>query len=202
MTFKSNVKAAAETAAKNLNCLKLRTVRLYTPYWKKGKTYGWMSPMDTDGILVAERTAEGGTKTGTPPTSVKVPPLLVAVLIQSEEATGMTKPNPYGKASVVNVPLGLWVDRVDWVDVLKKDGTKKAKQRPVVTRARLDHVWVMFITRDDLHGVHSNLEVVTTAHRDSWYVSFPPNATAATMAEKIDADVRGFLKGKGRPKAP
>lgn len=161
----------------------------------------------TDGLLVAERTAEGGTKTGTPPTSVKVPPLLVAVLIQSEEATGKTKPNPYGKASVVNVPLGLWVDRVDRVDVLKKDvlkkdGTKKAKQKRVVTRARLDHVWVMFITRDDLPGVHSNLEVVTTAHRDSWYVSFPPKATVATMAAKIDADVRGFLKGKGRPKAP
>ena len=87
--------------------------------------------------------------------------------MQVEEATGYTKPNPFGKASVVNVPHGLWVDRAEYdaAGVLQR-----------WSRRRLDHVWVLFITHDDLDIVMRNLEVVTTANRDSWSIAFPPAA--------------------------
>ena len=197
MTFKRVVKEASAMVADALGCVELRTGRLYTPFWKKGKAYGWMSPMDTDGMLVSERGVEGGPAKA--PKGVTVAPLLVGVLIQSEEATGRTKPNPYGKAAVVNAPLGLWVDRVCLVSARNGSSTKTTTVR---SRVRLDHVWVLFVAPDDIPGLLSNLEVVTTAHRDSWYLPFPRATTPAAMAARITTDVRGFLVGKGRPKAP
>lgn len=185
MGFKEIVRDAAQQTHKRLGCISCATWRLYTPYWEKG-AYRWMSPMDTDGLLVTERKADGGTPTGAPGPNVRVPMLLMGVAIQVEEATGHTKPNPFGKASVVNVPLGLWVDIYD--------------ENGIRVRSRLDHVSVLFVTRDDLPGVHSNLEVVTITNRDSWYIKFPAATPMEEIAQKIESDVRSFLKGRGRPK--
>lgn len=197
MKFKHVVKEASAIVAQALGCVELRTRRLYTPFWKKGKTYGWMSPMDTDGMLVSERGVDGGPADA--PNKVRVSPLLVGVIIQSEEATGKTKPNPYGKAAVVNAPLGLWVDRI--CNVAPTDGVI-TKPTTEMARVRLDHVWVLFVAPNDIPELVSNLEVVTTAHRDSWYLPFPRATLPNAMATRIEADVRGFLVGKGRPKTP
>jgi len=190
VAFKDNVRDASADVVQRLDCVEVRTWRLYTPYWKSG-TYKWMSPMDTDGLLVHEREASGGPTGAKPPIGVKVPPLLIGVVVQVEEATGHTKPNPFGKASVVNVPLGLWIDRAEY-DAM---GTFVRH-----ARARLDHAWVLFVTRDNLVGVRRNLGVVTTTNRDSWTLAFDQNATANVIANGIERDVRGFLKGRGRPK--
>ena len=200
-SFKARVKEASQEAATRLGCIEIRNYRLFTPYWKKGGTYAWMSPMDTDGLLVCERQVTGGTTTGVPPKYVLTPSPLLAVVLQTEEATGKTKPNPYGKASVVNVPLGLWVDRTDYVDNGYFKSGKPKKPRPVHTRVRLTHVWVMFVTRNDLPSVLSNLEVVVTAHSNSWYRAVSKAASVKTITKVILGDVRGFLVGKGRPKS-
>ncbi len=67
-------------------------------------------------------------------------------------------------------------------------------------QSRLDHVWVLFIVPDDASHVMSNLEVVTAANRDSWCLPIPRAAAEELIVTKITEEVRGFLKGSGRPK--
>lgn len=188
-SFKQTIREAADTAATQLGCVAPATRRLYTPFWKAG-SYSWLSPMDSDGLLLAKREAVGGAPGSCPLKGCDVPQLLLGVVVQVEEATGATKPNPYGKASVVDAPLGLWVDIWEGSDAA---GWTRC-------RRRLDHTWVLFVTRDDLPGVHANLEVVTTTNKSSWYLTFKSSASVDVVATKLTSEVRGFLVGRGRPK--
>jgi hypothetical protein len=184
MTFKARAKAATAELRDELGCVPTRTQRLYTAYWMKGSTPAWMSPMDTDGLLVRERRVKDG---DAPPKFAVTYPSLLGVIIQVEETTARTRPNPYGKAGVVNVPLGLWVDR--WYE---PDQTWM--------RERLTHAWVLFVTRDDLAYVISNLENVRAANRDAYYCAVKAKASTAQIKAALRKQVYAYLVGVGRPR--
>lgn len=196
-SFKAKVKAAASALRTDLGCIETKTQRLYTAYWKKGSTPAWMSPMDTDGLLIRERTMKDGEAA---PGKVKTTPALLGVIIQVEETTARTRPNPYGKAGVVNVPLGLWVDRQYLEQETKKDGTPKKKLKTKYSRERLTHAWVLFVTRNDLSYVISNLENVRAANRDAYYCAVASNASETIIKAKLREEAYAYLVGVGRPR--
>jgi hypothetical protein len=82
--------------------------------------------MDSDGLLVSRRPIHAGE--GAADSSATF--LLVGAVIQSEDATSQTKPNPLGKASLGHIPNGIWIgianearrrlDRIQIVFVLPK----------------------------------------------------------------------------------
>jgi hypothetical protein len=104
--------------------LDLRTTvtgSLFSPIFTGGGKYRWAKVMDSDGLLVAPRRVVSG-EGGSPAAPVE---LLVGVIIQAEDATSQTKPNPLGKASLAHIPNGIWIDvlnegrrRLDRVHVL------------------------------------------------------------------------------------
>jgi hypothetical protein len=79
--------------------------------------------MDSDGLLIARRSVKSG-EGGTPKNKVEI---LIGVVIQSEDTTSQTKPNPIGKAALAHIPHGIWAD-------IKGDG-----------RRRLDRVELLFV---------------------------------------------------------
>jgi hypothetical protein len=186
LSFKEKVKLATGALRGDLQCVETKTQRLYTPYWSKGSAAAWMSPMDTDGLLVRERTIKDGESP--PGKNVRARRALLGVIIQVEETTARTRPNPYGKAAVLNVPLGIWVDREDPGD----PGT--------YWRERLTHAWVLFVTRTNLGYVIYNLENVLAASRDAYYFAVARNASVATIKTKLREQTYAYLVGAGRPR--
>ena len=85
-----------------------RSGSLFSPVYRDGK-YKWIKVMDSDGLLIARRRVHPG-EGGDPSTPVS---LLLGVVVQSEDATSQTKPNPLGKAALSSVPYGIWVDTND-----------------------------------------------------------------------------------------
>jgi len=77
---------------------------LYSPIYRSAKLE-WAKVLDSDGILLTERTvhnAEGAVIS--PETEI-----LIGVILQSEDATSQTKPNPIGKAAISHIQNGIWV---------------------------------------------------------------------------------------------
>ncbi len=118
--FKRRLNRALQLVHEELRLTEARVRRVYTPVWRDRK-YQWISPMDTDGLLVSERQVH---PSGAPPPSPT--PLRIGVVIQSEFTTSLGKPNPFGKALLDHLPLGLWVDHAG-------------------ARVRLDEVVILFV---------------------------------------------------------
>lgn len=92
------------TSQSDLGLRPCRSASLFSPVYR-GAHYVWIKLMDTDGLLVGPRQVMPG-EGRDPDQPVE---LLVGVIVQSEDTTSKSKPNPFGKAAIAHVPNGLWV---------------------------------------------------------------------------------------------
>ncbi len=165
-----------------------RSGSLFTPVFESGK-YLWAKVMDSDGLFVAERSVVQGTSAGAAPAQSVA--LLVGVVVQSEDATSQTKPNPLGKAALPHLPNGVWVDLDDG------------------QRRRLDRVHVLFVLPKGAAPKHvksfatakRNVENAAAFMPDAYSLPVPRGASTATLLSALRTHVRPFFKGRGRPKA-
>jgi len=141
--------------------------------------------MDSDGMLVARRQVIKG-EGASPPNEVE---LLVGVILQSEDSTSQTKPNPLGKAALNHIPNGVWVD-------VEND-----------ERRRLDRVHVLLVLPKGVAPKNAarfktaqrNVENAAAFMPDAESMEIPRGASAALMREALLKKVRRHFKGRGRP---
>lgn len=186
LKFTKRLRAATEALHedRDLELIRCESGSLFSPVFR-GTGYVWAKVMDADGLLVAERTVKDG-EGGAPSDPVK---LLIGVVVQSEEATSQTKPNPLGKASLGHIPNGVWVD-------LAGGG-----------RRRIDRVLVVFVLPKGAAASQQakyatakrNVENAADFMPDALAVEVPRGESAATIAKTLRRVVRRFFKGPGRP---
>jgi hypothetical protein len=158
---------------------------LFTPVYREGK-YEWAKIMDSDGILLGSRkihNGEGGALDAEPE-------LLVGVIIQSEDSTSQTKPNPLGKASLSHIPNGVWVNIEN-------------------TRKRVDKLIVAFVLPKGSSPEHRR--AFDTARRnvlnaadmmpDAIAIEVSRGISAVNLKDKLAKELRAVLVGKGRPRS-
>jgi hypothetical protein len=107
-TFTKNLSKAIKQIINDgkLGLDETRSGSLYSPVFSSD--YKWAKIMDSDGLLVGRRSVkEDGDAGATPAIGVY---LRIGVVIQSEESTSQTKPNPFGKAAIGTIRNGIWVD--------------------------------------------------------------------------------------------
>ncbi len=150
----------------------------------KGGTYQWITLVATDGLLV--------TKWHTSASSGPSRQILVGVVIQSEQRTSETKPNPLGKAAAAMTPLGLWVD------IKGQAGTE---------RQRLDVVHVLLIVPEPTDAARKkkypmilqNVENVVDTVEQAHLLGMPQGANVEAIAQELMKKCRPWLFGRGRP---
>jgi len=158
---------------------------LYAPVFRSG-AYVWAKVMDSDGLLIAARPVKSG-EGGSPSATVE---LLIGVVLQSEEATSQTKPNPLGKASLAHIANGVWVD-------LTGEG-----------RRRLDRVFVVFVVPKGVAPKYRKTFATAKRNVENAAILFPDVATieidrglsAAKIAPALKKAIRPYFKGPGKPK--
>ena len=157
---------------------------LFSPVAVAG-TYKWAKVMDSDGLLVAARTIQNG-EGGEPERPGE---LLLGVVMQSEDSTSQTKPNPFGKAALTHVPNGIWVN-------VKGEG-----------RRRLDRILVLFVLpkgaapkqQRAFASAKRNVENAAKIMPDVGIIEVARGESSERIAELIRKRVRPFLRGRGRP---
>lgn len=185
ISFTSRLRNAVKSLTNNtaMKCSQAKSNCLYTPLNRSGK-YVWAKVLDSDGTLIAERPVSGGE--GAENNSVQ---LLLGTIIQSEDATSQTKPNPLGKAALLHVPNGIWVDM---------DGSK---------RRRLDQLIIVFVLpKGTAHAHRKKFEVArrnvlnaSDIMSGAITIEVARSAGAEEIARKLRATIRPFLVGRGRP---
>lgn len=170
----------------DLQFLKPRSRSLFSPVLRSGK-YVWVKVMDSDGTLIARRMVEQDGEGAVPAEPVD---LLIGIVLQCEDSTSQTKPNPIGKASIDHIPTGIWVD-------LERDG-----------RRRLDLVYILFIVPKGARP--KDRAKFSTAKRNSANAAeLMPNCdclevkrqvSAKELAAMIRKQVRKRFRGRGRPR--
>jgi hypothetical protein len=182
--FKSRLNGALGILRKEMNLMKPKSQRLFTPIFEN-RSYRWAIAMDSDGILAAERRiAEGEANE---PKNKQI--LCVGVLIQSEYTTSNTKPNPFGKAAVGQVPFGVWFDT--------EDGN----------RVRFDRAHILFVLpkfvapkyKKGFETVRRNVENAAAAMPDVEVLVLERRWGRKEVAKRLKKHVRKWLKGVGRP---
>lgn len=183
--FTKQVRRAVEQLTKDadLGLLECRSWSLFSPVFRGD--YKWAKLMDTDGLLVGPRVVkhDEGAK---PKNDVEI---LVGVVIQSEDSTSQTKPNPFGKAAVGRAPNGVWVDL--------KDGR----------RVRLDRVFVDFVLpkgtipsqKKKFETAKRNVRNAAEAMPDVEAIEVPRGISTDALMTKVKNKVRRWFKGRGRP---
>lgn len=170
---------------KDLQLLPLKSSSLFSPVLRNG-AYEWLKVMDSDGVLVGQRKVKSGE--GANPTEEIE--LLVGVVIQSEDATSQTKPNPLGKAAIPHVANGIWVD-------LKVEG-----------RRRLDRVYILMLLpkgaaskrQKKFDTAKRNVQNAADMMPDCETLVVSRGIKADALSKDIKKKVRPWLKGRGRPK--
>lgn len=183
-TKRLGVSVEALHTESDLGLLPLRSGSLFSPIFQNGK-YRWAKVMDSDGMLVARRQVIKG-EGASPPNEVE---LLVGVILQSEDSTSQTKPNPLGKAALNHIPNGVWVD-------VEND-----------ERRRLDRVHVLLVLPKGVAPKNAarfktaqrNVENAAAFMPDAESMEIPRGASAALMREALLKKVRRHFKGRGRP---
>ncbi|MCC6867662.1 MAG: hypothetical protein IT522_02460 [Burkholderiales bacterium] len=158
---------------------------LFSPIFRSRK-YIWVKVMDSDGILLSERKVHSG-EGGDPAAEVS---LLLGVILQSEESTSQTKPNPVGKASLAHVPNGIWIDVVNG------------------GRRRLDRLLVIFVLPKGAAMKHQrafatakrNVENAADMMPEAVTIAIPRGASSSKIEAALKKTARPFLIGAGRPK--
>lgn len=141
--------------------------------------------MDSDGLLVGRRRVKDGE--GAKP--AKEVNLFIGVVIQSEDSTSQTKPNPFGKAAIGTIRDGIWVD-------LKGEG-----------RVRLDRAYVLFVLpegaptneKKKFETAKRNVKNAADAMPDAESIEFARGVSTANLKTGITKKARRWLKGRGRP---
>ncbi|MBP9024750.1 MAG: hypothetical protein KBH81_01240 [Phycisphaerae bacterium] len=184
--FARNVRKAIQTLAtdRDLALLRCRSGSLFSPVFRE--TYTWMKLMDSDGLLVGLRTVKNTNCEGAAP--VTPVNLTIGVIIQAEDATSQGKPNPFGKAAVGNVPLGVWFDQYRG------------------NRLRLDRVFVLFVLpkgappseRKYFETAMRNVNNAADAMPDCDHLVVDRGISTADLLVKIKKKIRPWLKGSGR----
>lgn len=133
--FATRLRRAVEDVALEaaLSPVHTRSGSLYSPVYRDGK-YVWAKVMDSDGLFVTERIIHDDEGAALPFASH----LLLGAIIQSEDSTSQSKPNPLGKASLGHVPNGIWVNTTDG------------------RRRRLDRVQIVFVLPKGLRRIDAS----------------------------------------------
>jgi hypothetical protein len=185
-TTRARAAVAKLWADADLSLLQLQSGSLFSPVFRNGD-YEWVKLMDSDGTLVAPRKVKTGE--GTDP--VQEVELLIGVVIQSEDASSQTKPNPFGKAAIGHVRNGVWVD-------IEAEG-----------RRRLDRVHVLMLLPKGAAPKHQksfatakrNVENAADLMPDCDVLEVPRGIRGDKLYSAIKTRVRPWFKGRGRPKA-
>ena len=176
-------KALASLVSREPKLIQTENAQLYSLVFKSGK-YQWITLLASDGLLLSNwHTAKDKGPKRT---------ILVGVVIQSEQATSQTKPNPLGEAAAAMTPLGLWVD-------LLRDGQP--------SRERLDVVHVLLLVpepsdapRRRKHSmVRRNVQNVVDTVEQAHMLEMNQGDNDVTIAEKLMNKARPWLFGRGRP---
>jgi len=186
--FTTRVRNAVDELSNDasLDLMVLKSGSLFSPVFRNGD-YEWIKVMDSDGVLVGQRKVKNGE--GANPTEEIG--LLVGVVIQSEDATSQTKPNPLGKAAIGLVWHGIWVD-------VQNEGRRK-----------MDHVHVLMLLpkgaapkyQKSFATAKRNVENAASMMPDCATLIVSRGIGAQELATTIKKKVRPWFKGRGRPKA-
>ena len=186
--FTGRVKATVKELAKDseLQLVPVRSGSLFTPILR-GDNYEWVKVMDSDGTLAGPRKVTAG-EGAEPESEVE---LLIGVVLQSEDTTTKTKPNPIGKASLGHVKNGIWVD-------VAKEG-----------RRRLDRVHVLMVVpkgavpklQKDFLTAQRNVLNAADMMPDCEVLIVERGVSASDLVKEVKKKVRKNFKGRGRPKA-
>lgn len=185
--FTRNLRDALARLAndRSLGLEQTHSVSLFSPIFDGD--YKWTKIMDSDGLLVGARRVKENPGEGRKPGNDVY--LRVGVIIQSEDSTSQTKPNPLGKAAVGAISTGVWVDL--------KNGE----------RVRLDCVRVLFVLPRGAPPSQQRTfdtakrNVTNAAHSmpDVEIMDVPRGIARDTLATMLTKKVRPWLKGRGRP---
>jgi hypothetical protein len=157
--------------------------QLYSLVYKGGK-YQWITLVATDGLLISEWHTDDATG---PKRKI-----LVGVVIQSEQSTSQTKPNPLGKAAAALTPLGLWVD-------IKRDG-KSSRERLDVSQVLLLVPEPSDAERKKKHPmVRQNVKNVVDTVEQAHMLELKQGANSTEIASQLADETRRWLFGRGRP---
>jgi hypothetical protein len=157
---------------------------LYSPVYRSGK-YTWAKVMDSDGLFVSRRAIHDDQGAATKGRSF----LLLGVIIQSEDSTSQTKPNPIGKASLGHISNGIWINTTEG-------------------RLRLDRIQVVFVLpkgasvrrRAKFETAKRNVQNAADMMPDAITLEVDRGISQAALGERILGEVRPFLVGRGRPR--
>lgn len=185
--FTTRVNNAVESLNedRSLGLVRLKSGSMFSPAYRNGN-YEWVKVMDSDGMLVCPRKV----KAGEGAELKDEVSLLVGVVVQSEDSTSQTKPNPLGKASIGHITNGIWVDvsnegrkRLDRLIILMllPKGAAPARQKAFATAKR-------------------NVENAAAMMPDCEVLIIERGASSEVMAKEIKKIVRPLFKGRGRPK--
>ena len=168
--------------------LPCRSGSLFTPVYRNAR-FEWLKVMDSDGLVTAVRRVHHVAGEGAAPEGETS--LTLGVVVQSEDATAQTKPNPLGKASLSHIPNGVWVDLVHQ------------------GRVRLDRVLIVFVLPKGAAPSHRKSFAIA-AHNvanaarimpDAVTVPVERGASSTRIATTLVREIRPFLVGRGRPRS-
>lgn len=176
-------KALTKLRKEETRLLEADNSQLYSLTYKGGK-YQWITLVATDGLLLSEWHTDE--KTG-PRRKI-----LIGIVIQSEQATSETKPNPLGKAAAAMTPLGLWVD-------VRRAGN--------VSRERLDVAQVLLIVPEPTDAkrkkkhpmIRQNVKNVVDTVEQAHMLELKQGDNDGKIAEQLIKKTRPWLFGRGRP---
>lgn len=181
--YKQRLNNAVNTVIEKLNLDEPRVRRMYTAVWRN-RAYRWISPMDSDGLLIKERNVHDDDDLLGEDVYLRI-----GVVVQSEFTTSLTKANPVGKALISAFPYGVWVDLTD-------DG-----------RVRLDRVYVLFVVPKATAAgkkvtsakARQNVDSAASASREAHVLEVGLGDSSAVIARKLLKKVNRWLVGAGRP---
>lgn len=189
--FKKRVADAVEIVIEEQALCKPRSNALYTPM-KVNKHWEWSKFSVPDGLLLNELVVGKGGNVAQPEHH---PIVIAAVLVQCEETTSLDLLNPWGKASIFQLPGGVWVDVETTMDA---DSKKKNRTRAMVTFGQ-----VLFIaptpsstrSKDQKTFKRRNIALtrVQNASIDATVLDVTLGISAANLAPDIWKAVKQYL---------
>ncbi|MCC6808784.1 MAG: hypothetical protein IT381_15265 [Deltaproteobacteria bacterium] len=183
--FTKRLRAATHAVQDKMSLVPHDSGSLFSPVYRSGNKYVWAKLMDSDGLLLGRR-AVGAGEGSVPASDVE---LLLGIVVQSEDATSQTKPNPLGKAALSHIPNGVWTDVSDR------------------GRCRIDRVLVLFVLpkgtaakrRKKFETAKRNVENAAELMPDAEILVISRGASAAQMSKLLQKVAGKFLRGRGRP---
>ena len=185
--FEDRLKSAIQELSKSKGMITPHDYDLWSLTYESGK-YVWVKIMGSDGLLLATRkTTDSGSKAG------RGRMILVGVVIQCEQTTSQTKPNPFGKASISQVPFGVWAD------VEARKGKTWRRRLDAVRVALIAPEPAAYKAKKKFHVVAKNQDGVAKLLVDTEVIKIPQGSGTIDIQNALMNNFRGFLKGRGKP---